>query len=54
VTLAHSYLNLIRPYSIWPIHTQAIKEVPLKLNKTPINMEHNTESLAVKGSNFNI
>ena len=52
--LALCYLTLYSSYSIWTADTQAIQEVPVKLNTTPINMEHNTESLAVKCSNFNI
>jgi hypothetical protein len=39
---------------IWTTDTQAIKAVPLKLNTTTIKIGHNTESLAVKCSNFNI
>jgi hypothetical protein len=52
--LALCYLTLYSSHSIWTADTQAIKEVPFKLNTTPINIRHNTESLAVKCSNFNI
>jgi hypothetical protein len=52
--LALRYLTLYSSYSIWTADAQTIKEVPFKLNTTPINMQHNTESLAVKCSNCNI
>jgi hypothetical protein len=39
---------------MWTTDIQAIKEVPFKLNTTPINMGHNMESLGVKCSNFSI
>ena len=52
--LALRYLTVYSSYSIWTADTQAITEVPFKLNKTPINMGHNKESLAVKCSNLNI
>ena len=48
------YLTVYSSYSIWTADTQAITEVPFKFNKTPINIGHNTESLAVKCSNSNI
>jgi len=51
--LAFCYLTLYSSYSIWTTDIQAIKEVPFKLNKTPINMGHNIENTAVKCSNFN-
>ena len=50
--LAHCYLTLYSSYSIWTTDTQAIQKVALKLNTTPINIQHNTESLAVKCSNY--
>ena len=49
--LALCYLTVYSSYSIWTADTQAVKEAPFKLNKTPINIGHNTESLAVKCSN---
>ena len=52
--LAFCYLTVYSSYSIWTADTQEIQDVPLKLNTTPINIRHNTESLAVKCSNFNI
>jgi len=52
--LALCYLTVYSSYSIWTADTQAVKEAPFKLNKTPINIGHNTESLAVKCSNCNI
>jgi hypothetical protein len=52
--LALCYLTVCSSYSTWTADTQAIKEVPFKLKKTPINFGHNTEKLAVKCSNFNI
>ena len=52
--LALCYLTVYSSYSIWTADTQAITAVPFKLNKTPINIGHNTESLAVKCSNCNI
>jgi hypothetical protein len=52
--LALCYLTVYSSYSIWTTDTQAITEVPFKLNKTPTNIGHNTESLAVNCSNFNI
>jgi len=52
--LALCYLTLYSSYSIWTADTQAINEVPFKIDTPPINMGHNTESLAVKCSNFNI
>jgi len=52
--LALCYLTVYSSYSIWTAYRQAVTAVPFKLNKTPINIGHNTESLAVKCSNFNI
>jgi len=42
--LALCYVTSYSSYRIWTTDTQAIQEVPFKLNKTPINMEHNIES----------
>ena len=52
--LALRYLTSYSSYSIWTADTQALKDVPFKLNRTPINIGHNTESLPVKCGNFNI
>jgi len=48
------YLTVYSSYSIWTADTQAITAVPFKLSKTPINIRHNKQSLAVKCSNCNI
>ena len=48
------YITLYSSYSIQTADRQAIKAVPFKLNTIPVNIRHNTESLAVKCSNFNI
>ena len=42
--LALCYVTSYSSHTIWTTDTQAIQEIPLKLNKTPINMEHNMES----------
>jgi len=52
--LALCYVTLHSSYSIWTTDTQAMKDVPFKLNRTPINMGYNMGSLPVKYSNFNI
>ena len=52
--LALCHITVYSSYSIGTADTQAIQDVQIKHNKTPITMEHNMESLAVKCSNFNI
>ena len=52
--MALCYVTVYISYSIWTADTQAVKDAPFKLNRTPINIGHNTESLAVKCSNCNI
>ena len=42
--LALCYVTSNISHTIWTTDTQAIQEIPHKLHKTPINMEHNMES----------